>query len=90
MILAMIAMKDLVNKIISMYAKGMTTRQISKTIEDIYGFEVSEGMVSDITDKLLPRIEEAPSPSARSMGICSINHILPEYRSPLQIFPDHL
>lgn len=88
--MAMIAMKDLVNKIISMYAKGMTTRQISKTIEDIYGFEVSEGMVSDITDKLLPRIEEAPSPSARSMGICSINHILPECRSPLQIFPDHL
>lgn len=45
-------------KIISMYAKGMTTTQISETIEDIYGFEVSEGMVSDITDKLLPRIEE--------------------------------
>ena len=35
----------------------MTTRQISETIEDIYGFEVSEGMVSDITDKRLPRIE---------------------------------
>ena len=31
----------------------MTTRQISEMIEDIYGFEVSEGMVSDITDKLL-------------------------------------
>ena len=46
------------DKIISMYAKGMTTRQISETIEDIYGFEVSEGVVSDITDKLLPRIEE--------------------------------
>ena len=46
------------DKIISMYAKGMTTRQISETIEDIYGFEVSEGMVSDITDKLLPQIEE--------------------------------
>ena len=46
------------DKIISMYAKGMTTRQISETIEDIYGFEVSEGMISDITDKLLPRIEE--------------------------------
>lgn len=45
------------DKIISMYAKGMTTRQISETIEDIYGFEVSEGMVSDITDKLLPEIE---------------------------------
>lgn len=46
------------DKIISMYAKGMTTRQISETIEDIYGFEISEGMVSDITDKLLPKIEE--------------------------------
>lgn len=45
-------------KIISLYAKGMTTTQISETIEDIYGFEVSEGMVSDITDKLLPKIEE--------------------------------
>lgn len=46
------------DKIISMYAKGMTTRQISDTIEDIYGFQISEGMVSDITDKLLPQIEE--------------------------------
>ena len=36
----------------------MTTRQISEIIEDIYGFEVSEGMVSDITDRLLPEIEE--------------------------------
>ncbi len=45
-------------KIISMYAKGMTTRQISETIEDIYGFETSEGFISDVTDKLLPQIEE--------------------------------
>lgn len=45
-------------KIISLYAKGMTTRQISETIEDIYGFEVSDGMVSDITDRLLPQIDD--------------------------------
>ena len=45
-------------KIISLYAKGMTTRQISETIEDIYGFEVSDGMVSDITDRLIPQIED--------------------------------
>ncbi len=38
---------DIDQKIISMYAKGMTTRQISDIIEDIYGFEVSEGFVSD-------------------------------------------
>lgn len=46
------------DKIISMYVKGMTTRQISEQIEGIYGFEVSEGLVSDITDKHLPQIEE--------------------------------
>jgi transposase-like protein len=45
------------DKIIAMYAKGLTTRQISEQIEDIYGFEVSEGLVSDITNKLLPEIE---------------------------------
>lgn len=45
-------------KIISMYAKGMTTRQISETLEEIYGFEASEGFISDVTDKILPQIEE--------------------------------
>lgn len=45
-------------KIISMYAKGMTTKQISETIEDIYGFDASEGFISDVTDKILPQIEE--------------------------------
>ena len=45
-------------KIISLYAKGMTTRQISEIIEDIYGFEVSDGFVSDVTDRLLPQIED--------------------------------
>ena len=41
-----------------MYAKGMTTRQISHTIEDIYGIDVSEGFISDVTDKILVQIEE--------------------------------
>ena len=40
---------DIDQKIISMYAKGMTTRQISETIEDFYGFETSEGFISDVT-----------------------------------------
>lgn len=46
------------DKIITMYAKGLSTRQISEQIEDIYGFEVSESFVSDVTDRLLPQIEE--------------------------------
>ena len=49
---------DIDQKIISMYAKGMTTRQISETIEDIYGFETSESFISDVTDKILPQIED--------------------------------
>ena len=45
-------------KIIAMYARGMTTRQISDQIEEIYGFDVSEGFVSDVTDKIIPQIDE--------------------------------
>jgi transposase-like protein len=46
------------DKIIAMYARGLSTRQISDQIEDIYGFEVSESLVSDVTDRLIPQIEE--------------------------------
>ena len=49
---------DIDQKIISMYAKGMTTRQISDIINDIYGFEPSESFISDVTDKILPQIED--------------------------------
>lgn len=41
-----------------MYARGLSTRQISDQVEEIYGFEVSEGLVSNITNKLLPQIED--------------------------------
>lgn len=46
------------NQIISMYGKGMTTRDISSHIKDIYGFGISETIVSKITNKILPTIEE--------------------------------
>lgn len=36
----------------------MTTSQISDTLMDIYGFWASEGFISDVTDKLLPQIED--------------------------------
>lgn len=41
-----------------MYGKGFTTNQISETVQDIYGFDVSDGFISDVTDRILPRIEE--------------------------------
>ncbi len=49
---------EIENKIIAMYARGMTTREINEQIQDIYGFEASAEMVSKITDKILPEIEE--------------------------------
>ena len=53
--------KDISNidqKIISMYAKGMTTRQIAEQMEEIYGFECSESFISNVTDKIIAEIEE--------------------------------
>jgi len=41
-------------KILSMYAKGMTTSDIETHIRDIYGIEVSDTTVSRVTDKILP------------------------------------
>ncbi|WP_425509501.1 IS256 family transposase [Virgibacillus ihumii] len=46
------------SKVIAMYARGMSQRDISSTVEDIYGFSVSHDMVSDITDSVLPDLEE--------------------------------
>lgn len=48
---------EIEGKIIAMYARGMSTAQVSEQIKDIYGFDVSEGMVTAITNKLLPDIE---------------------------------
>ena len=49
---------DIEEKIMSMYAKGMTTNDISYHIQDIYGIDVSDSLVSRITDKILPVVKE--------------------------------
>ena len=45
-------------KIISMYAKGMTTRDIQAHIKDLYSYEISPETVSSITDKVMERARE--------------------------------
>ena len=49
---------DIENKIISMYSKGMSTRDISDHIKDIYGMEVSAEMVSRTTETILEQAKE--------------------------------
>ena len=50
--------QDMESKIISMYAKGMSTSDIEEHIRDIYGLEISDTTVSRITDKVLPVAKE--------------------------------
>lgn len=49
---------DIEEKILSMYAKGMTTGDIETHIQDIYGLECSDTTISRITDKILPVVKE--------------------------------
>lgn len=46
------------DKIISLYARGLTTREINEQIQDLYGIDVSATMVSNITDQIIPEIKE--------------------------------
>ena len=50
--------QDIEEKILSMYAKGMTTSDIENHIRDIYGIDVSDTTVSRVTDKILPIAKE--------------------------------
>ena len=45
-------------KIISLYARGMSTRDIGEQLKDLYGVEISAEMVSRITDRIIPEIKE--------------------------------
>ena len=49
---------DIEEKILSMYAKGMTTSDIETHIRDIYGLSVSDSTISRTTDKILPLVKE--------------------------------
>ena len=45
-------------KVISLYARGMSTRDIHDQLQDLYGIELSAEMVSKMTDKFLPQLKE--------------------------------
>lgn len=45
------------SKVLAMYARGMSQRDIASTIEDIYGFEMSHEQISNITDCVLEEVD---------------------------------
>jgi transposase-like protein len=49
---------DVENKVLSMYARGMSQRDISATIEDLYGFTLSQDKISSITDSVLDDVHQ--------------------------------
>lgn len=49
---------ELDKKIISLYAKGMSTRDIQAEVEDLYGITLSPSMISKITDKVIATATE--------------------------------
>ena len=50
--------QDMEEKIISMYAKGMTTNDIESHMRELYDIEISDSTISRITDKVLPIVKE--------------------------------
>ncbi len=45
-------------KVISMYALGMSDKDIQEQIKEIFGYNLSPDMISDITDKIIPEVQE--------------------------------
>ena len=50
--------QDMEEKILSMYAKGMTTADIESHMRELYDIEISDSTISRITDKILPIVKE--------------------------------
>lgn len=50
--------QDMEEKILSMYAKGMTTGDIESHMRGLYGIDISDSTISRITDKILPIVKD--------------------------------
>lgn len=59
--------ENLEERIIAMYAKGMSNRDIEDHLRDIYGVEASASLISRITDKILPAVAEWQSRALESI-----------------------
>ena len=46
------------DKILSMYARGMTTREIQGHLEEIYGVQISPSLISEVTDEVIEEVHQ--------------------------------
>ena len=51
--------QDMEEKILSMYAKGMTTGDIESHMKELYDIDISDSAISRITDKILPIVKRS-------------------------------
>ncbi len=71
-------------KIISLYARGMTTREIQGHLEEIYGVDVSPSLISNVTDSVLDEVrawQSRPLDAVYPILYLSSPHLLPQLNS---------
>ena len=77
--------QDMEEKILSMYAKGMTASDIEAHIQDIYGISVSDSTVSRITDKILPIAKEWQQRPLEPIYLITQEHYIAEQKNDVFI-----
>jgi transposase-like protein len=58
---------DLESKILSLYGKGNSYRQVRALMDEFYGLSISEAQISEITDKIIPELEQWQSRSLKQL-----------------------
>jgi transposase-like protein len=72
---------ELEDKIVTLYAKGMTNSDIRASLAQMYGMDVSEATISAVTDKVLPLVEAGPSrPLADTYALVYLDAIMVKLR----------
>ncbi len=49
---------EIEDKVVTMYAKGMTVSDIQSTLSDLYGVDISDSLISQMTNKVLPLVDD--------------------------------
>jgi transposase-like protein len=62
--------QDMEEKIISMYAKGMTTGDIEAHLKELYDLDISDSTISRITDKIMPLVKEWQASTTGDICCC--------------------